>query len=285
MKEVLRKIYYSIISVLPAKLVINIENFRTYRRFLSKDNPQYFGEKIQWLKLYGNLEQYSDYVDKYKVRAYIEKKIGAEYLIPLIGAYDDINEIEYEKLPQSFVFKNNNGSAMNLIVKDKNKLDILKTNKKLKKWLKSKYYKRKKEKQYLNVKNKILCEKYISDRSGNLLDYKFFCFDGNPVFVKVDFDRYSNHTSNFYNMNWEKIEMNEQGYKSYKGKVEKPENFDKMVEIAKILSSDFQFIRVDLYNVDGQIYFGELTFTPASGKNSFQPIEKDLEYARRIKIG
>lgn len=285
MKEVLRKIYYVIISALPAKLVINLENFRTYRRFLSKDNPQYFGERIQWLKLYGNLEQYSDYVDKYKVRAYIEKKIGAEYLIPLIGVYNNINEIEYEKLPQSFVLKNNNGSAMNLIVKDKNKLDTLKINNKLKKWLKSKYYKIKKEKQYLNVKNKILCEKYISDKSGNLLDYKFFCFDGEPIFVKVDFDRYSNHTSNFYDMNWKRIEMNEQGYKNYKGKVKKPENFEKMVEIAKILSNDFQFIRVDLYNVDGKIYFGELTFTPASGKNSFQPIEKDLEYARRIKIG
>lgn len=284
MKEFLRKIYYCIISILPAKIVINFENFRTYGRFLNKENPEYFGEKIQWLKLYGGLEKYGDIVDKYNVRKYIKEKIGEEYLIPLIGVYDNIDEIEWDKLPNSFVLKNNNGSSMNFIVKDKNKVNILKIERLLKKWLKSKYYKIKKENQYLNVKNKIICEKYISDNDGNLLDYKFFCFDGEPVFVKVDFDRYSNHTANFFDMSWKKIEMSELGFANYNGEIKKPENFEKMIKIARSLAKDFQFIRVDLYNVDGKIYFGELTLTPASGKHSFLPIEKDLEIARRIKI-
>lgn len=285
MKEFIRKVYYSIISILPANLVINFENLRTYKRLLSKDNPIYFGEKIQWLKLYGHLEKYADIVDKYKVREYVERKIGKEYLIPLLGTYDSVEKIDYNKLPKSFVLKNNNGSSMNLIIKDKSKMNISKTNKILNKWLKSKYYKIKKENQYLNVKNKIVCEDYISDQNGDLLDYKFFCFDGNPLFVKVDFDRYSNHTANFYDMNWNKIEMSELGFPNYYGKVLRPQNFEKMIEVAKKLAEDFQFIRVDLYNVDGKIYFGELTLTPASGKHSFIPLDKDAEYARRIKLG
>lgn len=284
MKDIIRKIYYLIISVLPAKLVINFENFRTYKRFLNKKNPKYFGEKIQWLKLYGNLEKYSKYTDKYVVREYVTSKIGEEYLIPLIGIYKEIEEINYEKLPEKFVLKNNNGSAMNLIVNDKNSLNINKTNKILKKWLKSKYYKIKKENQYKYVDNKIIIEKYISDKNGELLDYKFFCFDGEPLFLKVDYDRFSNHTSNFYDMNWNKLELRELGYENYNKKTTAPTNFNKMVEIAKKLSKDFQFVRVDLYNLDGKIYFGELTFTPASGKNSFLPLAKDIEIASKIKI-
>lgn len=284
MKDIIRKIYYSIISFLPAPLVINFETFRTYKKFLSKNNPKYFGEKIQWLKLYGNLEKYSKYADKYEVRKYVTSKIGEEYLIPLIGVYNTIEEINYDILPEKFVLKNNNGSAMNLIVNGKNKLNIKKTNKLLKKWLKSKYYKIKKENQYKFVKNKIVCEKYISDKNGELLDYKFFCFDGEPLFLKVDYDRFSNHTSNFYDMNWNKLNLREQGYDNYNKNTIAPKGFKKMVEIAKKLSKEFQFVRVDLYNLDGKIYFGELTFTPASGKNAFIPLEKDLEIASKIKI-
>ena len=114
MREIFRKIYYFIIKKLPDKLVINIENFITYKRFLNKENPEYFGEKIQWLKLYGNLEKYNDYVDKYKVREFVSNVIGEEYLIPLLGAYDKPEEIDYEKLPNQFVLKLNHGSGYNL---------------------------------------------------------------------------------------------------------------------------------------------------------------------------
>lgn len=284
MKELMRKIYYSIISILPAKLVINFENIRTYKRPVPKKNPEYFGEKIQWMKMYGNLEIYADFVDKFKVREYIKKTIGEEYLIPLIGVYDNVEEINFNELPNQFVLKNNNGSAMNYIVKDKGKCNFTKIKKILKKWLNSKYYSIKKENQYKNIKNKIICEKFMIDKNSELLDYKFFCFDGEPLFVKVDYDRYTNHTSNFYDMSWNKIEMQELGYKNYNGKAEKPLNFEKMINLAKELSKRFQFVRVDLYNLDGKVYFGELTFTPASGKNSFQPLSKDIEIARRIKI-
>lgn len=284
MEGILRKIYYCVLKLLPAKIVINIENLFTYGRFLSKDRLEYFGEKIQWIKLYGNLEKYTDFVDKYKVREYISNKIGDEFLIPLIGVYNSPDEIDYNKLPNSFVLKLNHGSGYNIIIKDKNEIDKKKLNIKLKKWLKEDYSKIKKEVQYKNVKRKIICEKFINDKDGQLLDYKFFCFDGKPEFVKVDSDRFTGHRVDFFDMKWNKIQMMEENYLNCDKLINKPENFEKMIEIAEKLSNNFQFVRVDLYNVDGKIYFGELTFTPASGRHPFKPLVKDKEIAERIKI-
>ena len=286
MKEGLRRVYYHIIKYLPDKFVINIENRRAYGRKLpnQKNEIKYFGEKIQWLKLYGGLEKYNDYVDKYLVRNYIGKTIGEKYLIPLLGEYDKPEDIEYDKLPNNFVLKINNGSAMNIIIRDKKKINIKKINNKLKKWLKNDYSKIKKEYQYRNVKRKIICEKYIVDSNNELIDYKFFCFDGKPLFVKADLDRFTEHKVNFYDMQWNFIDMKESSYKNCKREVKKPLNFENMVKIAEKLSKNFQFVRVDLYNVDGKIYFGELTFTPASGKNPFYPLKKDIEIASMIEI-
>ena len=283
MKDLLRSIYWQIIKRLPAKLVINIENLLTYKRIFNKNNIEFFGEKIQWMKLYGNLEKYTDYADKYKVREYIKEKIGEEYLIPLLGVYDKAEDILYEKLPNKFVIKCNHGSGYNLIVLNKDSINTKKINNKLNKWLKEDYSKIKKENQYQNIKRKIIIEQYESDKNGELLDYKFFCFDGNPKFIKVDFDRYSNHTANFYNLDWDLLNIKEKGYNNYSSEFPAPKKLDKMIEIAKILSKDFQFVRVDLYNVDGKIYFGELTYTPASGKHPFLPLDMDKKIAEEIK--
>ena len=284
MKDFFRQIYHTILKFLPTKLVINIENLLVYKRFFKKNRLEYYGEKIQYLKLYGNLEKYTNYVDKYFVRDYIEKKIGKEYLIPLIGVYNKPEEINYSELPNQFVLKLNHGSGYNLIVKNKEEIDINKTNKRLNKWLKEDYYKIKKENQYKNINKKIICEKYIKDINGELKDYKFFCFDGKPEFFKVDFDRFKNHKANFYDMDCNFIDMQEFGCDNYEGKFDKPKNFSKMVEIATKLSEDFQAIRVDLYNIDEKIYFGELTFTHAGGRHPFLPLEKDKEIAERLKI-
>ena len=285
LKKNFKQVYRNILKILPTKLVLNIENLRGYHKLIDFKNPKYFGEKIQWLKLYGNLEKYTDYVDKYKVRDYIKKIVGEEYLIPLLGVYDKSSDIDYSKLPNQFVLKINNGSGYNLIITDKDKLDIKKTNKKLNTWLKEDYSKIKKEPQYTNVERKILCEKFINDKNGQLLDYKFFCFCGVPKFIEVDFDRFDNHTMNFYDLEWNLLNFTKGNYKNYKGEVKRPKNFDKMIELTKKLCKDFNFVRVDLYNVDGKIYFGELTFTPAGGVTPFNPIEKDLEFAKLIELG
>lgn len=259
MHNFFRQIYRKIIEILPTKLVLHIENFRGYHKLVNFKNPEYFGEKIQWLKLNGNLEKYNDYVNKYLVRNYIKNLIGDKYLIPLIGVYDDPSNIEYDKLPSKFVIKLNTGSGYNIVIKNKESIDINQINKKLTKWLKEDYSKMKKEPQYKNINKKI-------------------------GFLKVDFDRYKNHTINFYNTKFEKMDIREGNYKNYYGKISKPENFDEMLKIVNKLCSDFSFVRVDLYNVDGKIYFGELTFTPAAGINPFIPLEKDKEIASLINL-
>ena len=283
-KNKYRQIYRNILKILPTKVVLNIENLRGYHKLINFKNPKHFGEKIQALKVYGNLEQYTNLVDKYKVRDYIEKKIGKEYLIPLLGVYNNAEEIDYSKLPNQFVLKINNGSGYNIIVKDKKTLNIKDTNKTLNKWLKEDYSKIKKEVQYKNVERKIICEQFINDKKGQLLDYKFYCFNNNIEFIEVDFDRFENHTMNFYDTNWNLLDITKGDYQTYKGECNKPMYFDKMVELVNVLCKEFQFARIDFYNVDGKIYFGELTFTPASGLTPFNPIEKDIELAKKIEI-
>ena len=282
MKNVMKKIYRKIISCLPTKLVINIETLRGYHKLCNLANPVYFGEKIQWLKIYGNLEKYTNLVDKYLVRDYIKEKIGAKYLVSLLGAFDNPKEINFEKLPNQFVIKLNTGSGFNIIVTDKQKINSDKIIKQLNKWMKLNYYKIKKEPQYKNIQKKIIIEEYISDKNGELNDYKFFCFNGKVEFIEVDSDRFCNHTMDFFDKDWNLLQLHKGKYKNSSTIPMKPENFNKMINIAEELASDLQFVRVDLYNVDGNIYFGELTFTPAGGLTKFNPIEKDKEFAKKI---
>lgn len=282
MKNVMKKIYRKIISCLPTKLVINIETLRGYHKLCNLANPVYFGEKIQWLKIYGNLEKYTNLVDKYLVRDYIKEKIGTKYLVSLLGAFDNPKEINFEKLPNQFVIKLNTGSGFNIIVTDKQKINSDKIIKQLNKWMKLNYYKIKKEPQYKNIQKKIIIEEYISDKNGELNDYKFFCFNGKVEFIEVDSDRFCNHTMDFFDKDWNLLQLHKGKYKNSSTIPMKPENFNKMINIAEELASDLQFVRVDLYNVDGNIYFGELTFTPAGGLTKFNPIEKDKEFAKKI---
>lgn len=282
MKNIMKKIYRKIISCLPTKLVINIETLRGYHKLCNLANPVYFGEKIQWLKIYGNLEKYTNLVDKYLVRDYIKEKIGTKYLVSLLGVFDNPKEINFEKLPNQFVIKLNTGSGFNIIVTDKQKINSDKIIKQLNKWMKLNYYKIKKEPQYKNIQKKIIIEEYISDKNGELNDYKFFCFNGKVEFIEVDSDRFCNHTMDFFDKDWNLLQLHKGKYKNSSTIPMKPENFNKMINIAEELASDLQFVRVDLYNVDGNIYFGELTFTPAGGLTKFNPIEKDKEFAKKI---
>lgn len=276
--------YRNILKILPEKLALNVENIRGYRRVINFKSPRFFGEKIQFLKIYGNLEKYEKYADKYKVREYIEKKIGKEYLIPLIGVYDSAKDIDYDKLPNKFVIKANHGSGYNLIVKDKTKLDIKKTNKILTQWLKEDFSKIRKEYQYKNIKRKLICETFVTDKKNDLLDFKFFCFNGKVEFLKVDFDRYKKHKSNYYDRNKNRLQIREGKYPNYEGEFEFPNNFEDMIEVAEKLSKEFDFVRVDLYNADGKIYFGELTYTPSAGINALRPLDYDLKYANLINV-
>lgn len=284
MKNILKNIYRSILSILPDKLAMSIDYFRGYHKIISFNNPRYFGEKINYLKLNGNMKQYKKYADKYEVRNYIKNKIGSEYLIPLITYYKNGKEIDFDKLPNSFVLKLNYGSGYNIIVSNKNNINKRKIVKQLNNWLKQDYYKIKKEYQYKDIDKKILVEKYVADSNGNLNDYKFFCFNGKCKFFKVDFDRFTNHKCNYYDSKLNFMEVKESKYKNDKNAIVLPNNIKSMIKLANKLSAEFSFVRVDLYDVDGKIYFGELTFTPAAGLNPFLPLEKDLEIASYIDL-
>lgn len=241
---------------------------------LNLDEPQTFNEKLQWLKLYNRKPEYTMMVDKYKVREYIAKTLGEEYLIPLIGVWDAPDEIDFDALPDQFVLKCNHNSGLGMcICKDKSKLDIPKVKAELRKGLKQDYYLTGREWPYKDVPRKIIAERYMIDKTLNeLRDYKFFCFNGEVKCFKVDYDRYVEHHANYYDINGQLLPFGEADYAPKPDRqIEMPYNLNKMVEMANRLSHDCPFVRVDFYEIDQRIYFGELTFFPASGMGAFAP--------------
>lgn len=283
MRKVIKNIYRKIIKLLPLKVGIYIDYIRTHRKFPNLKNPITFSEKMQYIKVNGYLEKYKDLVDKYIVRDYVENKIGKKYLNELIGVYVDINDFKLESLPDKFVLKLNNGSGFNFICKDKELIDEKKLKKTLKSWLKKDFYKENKEIQYKDINNKIICENYLEDDSGELRDYKFFCFNGRVDFIQVDNNRFTRHRQNMYDINWNIKELNF-GYTNSEFIDKKPEKISEMIEIAEILSEDIPFVRIDLYYVNEKIYFGEFTFTPQNGLVDFKPIYEDQRISNMIDL-
>lgn len=264
-----------------------------YRKLMHKEldleNPRVFNEKLQWLKLYNRNEKYTDLVDKYKVREYISQVLGEEYLIPLIGVYNDVKKIDFNKLPNQFVLKCNHNSGKGMIIcRDKQNLDIKKTRKELKKGLKDNYYLLGREWPYKNVKRKIICEQFMQDNDNliGLTDYKFFCFDGYVDCVMVCIDRHLKDTKfYFFDKNWNLKRINKRGLEAPNDfTLPKPKNIEKMFEIASKLSTGIPFVRVDLYDCNGKIYFGELTFYPDSGFDSNLLPETDEYFGKLIKL-
>lgn len=288
MVAIVKKVYYSILKKLPTPIIAYIEVMRTYHKFLNLKKPQYFGEKMQWIKIYADLEQYSRYADKYLVREFVADKIGVEHLIKLYGVYNSAEEIPFDKLPESFVLKANHGSGYNIICKDKRGLDIASTKRTLTKWLKEDFAAIKGEEQYRDIQRKIICEEYMKDASGGLLDYKFFCFNGRVKMIEVCFDRFIDFKIDFYDRNWKKLPILSgnpgNGHKNNSNPIDKPLCADEMIKIAEILSNSFPFVRTDLYVVNNKVYFGELTFISGSGSDPFFPLSEDKRIASWIDL-
>ncbi|MFA6866937.1 MAG: ATP-grasp fold amidoligase family protein [Clostridia bacterium] len=265
---------------------IKIEYFLSLKKILNLKNPQSFNEKLQWLKLYNKNPLYTKLVDKYEVRKHISETIGKEYLIPLIGVWDKFEDIDFSKLPNQFVLKCNHDSGGLVICEDKSKIDIEKTRKKINNSLKRNYYYGHREWPYKNVKPKIVCEKYMVDESGTeLKDYKFMCFNGKVKCSFVCLNRNSPDGLNvdFYDMDWNLMPF-ERHYKQSGNAIPKPYNFKKMVEFAEKLSKNIPFLRVDFYETDEKLYFGELTFYPGSGYEEFTPESFDYLLGSWIKL-
>lgn len=256
--------------ILPDKWFIKMQYFANVGETLNLKHPKTFNEKIQWLKLNYNPEILTILSDKYLVRNYVSNMIGKEYLNKLYGVYDNPSKIDYSKFPNRFVLKCNHGSGYNIIVENKNLINESLLNKKLTKFLKKNYYFEGRESQYKNILPLIVAEEYLSDNEYNqLLDYKFFCFNGNPKLIQVDFNRHTNHIRNFYDLDWNYLELEIHYPSSRETTIKKPEKLAEMIQISKRLSESFPHVRVDLYYVNNTIYFGEMTFTHGNGFEQF----------------
>lgn len=255
---------------------------------LNLENPQTFNEKLQWLKLYDRKPIYTTMVDKYAAKEYVASIIGDEYIIPTLGIWDRFVDIDFNTLPNQFVLKCTHDSGGLVICKDKSKLDIAAARKKINKSLKTNYFYSGREWPYKDVKPRIIAEKYISDSMGSstLTDYKFYCFRGVADCVLVCFGRETGNTRfYFFDKEWKLKRYNKQGKAAPEGfTVPKPECMDKMFQIAEMLAKDIPAVRVDLYQSCGHIYFGELTFYPASGFDPNRSPEADYYFGSLIDL-
>ncbi len=248
-------------------------------------NPKTFSEKLQWLKLNNRNQSYTSMVDKYLVKDYVSNKIGAKYIIPTIGVWDNFEDIDFDKLPESFVMKCTHDSGGLVICKNKKGLDIEQAKNKIQKSLNYNYFYAGREWVYKDVQPRIIVEKYMSEKgSEDLKDYKIFCFNGEPKIIQVDFDRFINHKRNMYDTEWNLLDFELQYPKDVDTIIDKPHKLSKMLELARDLSKDIPFLRVDFYIIDGELFFGELTFFPGCGVEKIQPLKWENKLGNMLRL-
>lgn len=277
------------LSFLPDKLMLKIQYRIKLGRNLNLDNPKRYTEKIQLYKLYYRNPSLPVAVDKFEVRKFVEDKGLKNTLNTLLGVFEKAEDVDFSKLPDKFVIKTNDGGGGDniLICKDRDSLDKEGAIKKINSWLNKKNLNLGREWAYTKIpKSLIIVEDFLENESnpeGGLEDYKFFCFDGQPFCVVHDGDRYVGHKRNFYDLRWHNLHIGSD-CANFKNDTPKPELFDEMLEIARKLSEGFPFVRVDLFQANGKVYFGELTFYPWSGYVQFDPDEFDFTLGEQFDV-
>ena len=275
-----------IISTVSPKLLTRILFYKNFNKNLNLKDPKDINEKIQYLKFnnYNNNEIITKCVDKYRVREFLRAR-QLEHLCPkLYGVYDKASEIKWNELPEKFVIKCNHGSGMNIICFNKKELDIDQVVNRLNTWIETDFWKVYGEIHYKNVKKKIIIEELLDE---NILTYKFYCFNGD---VKVSYvslngeDGEKEKYLDYFDAKWNRLNISLEGHEHYPGNIKKPVNYDKMYLLAQKLSKDFPFVRVDLYNIDGKIYFSELTFIPTGGMMKLTPKDTAMEWGNWLSI-
>lgn len=254
---------------------------------LNLDNPKTYSEKLQWLKLHNRRTEYTRMVDKVAAKEYVAQIIGKDHIIPTIAVYDSVDDIQWENLPEQFVLKCTHDSGGIVICKNKKSLDIENAKKKLAHGLKQSYYQINREYPYKDVPRKIICEEYREDESGyELKDYKWFCFDGVPkaLFIASDRGSQTEETKfDFFDMDFNHLPFRN-GHPNSSHEIKKPAGFDKMKELAAKLSKGIPQVRIDFYDINGHIYFGEITFFHWSGMMPFEPIEWDYKFGEWLRL-
>lgn len=266
--------------LLSDKNYYRLQYFVVLGRFPNIDNPKLFTEKLQWLKLYDRNPSYTKVVDKYEAKEIVSKIIGDEYIIPTLGVWNSPDDIDFETLPQQFVLKTTFGGGADgvFICRDKSKLDIKETVQRIKKSFKTDPYIRAREWPYKDVPRRVIAEKYMEDDSGELRDYKFYCFRGVPKVMLLASNRFTNHNFNYYDMDFNVLPITSvMGIQSSEI-MECPSCFDEMKDIAAKLSKNFPHVRVDLYYCSGRVFFGELTLYDSSGYDDLNSKEWNQQF-------
>lgn len=249
-------------------------------------NPKSFEEKLAWRMLFDRNPLWTTFSDKLRVRDYVSEKVGVSYLIPMLWQGDSPEKIPFGELPPKFVIKTNHGCKYNIIVNDKAQLDQLKSKQQLRKWLSINYCKDTElgvSWGYNNVRPSIIVESFLSDNGNIPLDYKFFCFSGKVELIQINFDRFGDPYEKTFDRHFNALDL-WQGTKQYPGAVFRPTNYEEMIRLAESLAGNLDFIRVDLYNVEGKIFVGEMTCYPGGGMVKWIPREYDFFLGEKWEI-
>ena len=284
-KPILNKLFWGVF-----RHFLSDKQYAIYRYWLEIgefpdiENPKRFVEKIQHIKLYQRTDLRKRVADRIRVRSYVADKIGEEHLVPLIGNYQELTEKVWTSLPSQFVLKANHGCKMNKIVTDKNGESFSDVRSLTQKWQQTDYYKLGREWVYKELPRTIIAEQLLLTPSGTVPeDYKFFCFNGRVELIQIDFSRFENHRRNLYDRDFNLLPATLK-YGPYNQPFKKPELLNESIRLAEILSSDFDFIRVDLYIIGKRIFFGELTNYPGNGFEAFTPDSFDRELGNKLQL-
>lgn len=275
-----------IFKLLSDKAFLKLRYRSIFKKKLDMENLKTFNEKLQWLKLYDRNPEYTKMVDKYQAKKYVSDKIGEKYIVPTLGVWDKVEDIDFDSLPNQFVLKCTHDCGGMIICKDKSTLNIKQARKKLKKCLKSVYYWKNREWPYKNVVPRIIAEKYMEDeKTGELRDYKFFAFNGVVTALFIATDRHGKNETkfDFFDENFTHLDCIN-GHPNAEITPEKPTRFEEMKILASKLSQGIPQVRVDFYEVNGEIYFGEMTFFHWSGFVPFEPEEWDYKLGEYIEL-
>lgn len=285
--KLLLAILVRIAPIVPDKLYIKWRFYLTMGYKLNLDNPKSFNEKLQWLKLYNRKPEYTQMVDKYEAKKYVANLIGEEYIIPTLGVWDKFEDIDFDKLPNQFVLKTTHGGGGKdvIICKDKSKFDFIECEKVMARSMKHNIYTKFREWPYKNIKPRIIAEEYVTNGGSFINDYKFFCFNGEPKAMLVASGRYVEPETcfDYFDMDFNHFPF-EQGGPNYNKPIPKPALFEEMKVVAKKLSQGLPHARIDLYEVNGCVKFGEITFFDSSGFAEFKPKKWNYIFGSWIEL-
>jgi len=281
----IRKLFWGVFrNFLTDKQYAQLRYWLELDRFIDLQNPQRFTKKIQYIKLYQRRDLRKKIANRQEVRKYVSEKIGDKFLIPLVGVYETLTPKIWESLPDKFVLKANHGCGMFHIVLNKDEENYAAVHQKTEEWKNFDYGKFGREWAYQGLPRTIIAEELLLDSNQSIpIDYKFYCFNGRVELIHIHFDRFGDPRRNLYDRNFNRIDA-KLLFPNYEGEVKRPQNLEEAIKVAEVLASDLNFVRVDLYLLDDQIYFGELTNYPGNGFIPFEPEAMEYKIGSLLKL-